>query len=194
MSWTDDELDPQDYPAALVTVDTGRRDNFVPALASPKPFWMDAARPPETETPPDTDGSFATLAGDALTAASDLREITSAVDRARADSIRIVGYSLALLVLAVGCFLVIVAPWGWGIVGLGTAALVSQAVTHVASLRHSAPGVARHKVDTLATMHRDRLESRERLAREQAQMWSALVDRQLTHEERMERMKQYARK
>lgn len=139
------------------------------------------------------DGAFAVASGQALAAgAGGVFEHTSAADRAQADLLRLAYYAGALLVLIIGFALLLWTDWwqfGSVLVLLGAGSMIVAGVVHAAGLRHSQAGVARHKVDTIRAMHKDRLESRERMAMQMSSAWLQLVGSQLEHERQMELMR-----
>lgn len=139
----------------------------------------------------DADGAFNVATGEALAAgAGGAFDHTSSVDRALGDGMRLFTYagSLLVIMLGVGLWLEWGDPLAGGLLGgIGALLFLAAATLHAVSWRHSNGGVARHKVNTLARMHRDRLESRERLARDLADAWLEMVSAQLEHERQIER-------
>ena len=139
------------------------------------------------------DGAFAVASGQALAAgAGGVFEHTSATDRTQADLLRLAYYAGALAVFVVGLAFVAWSPWwefGAVVATIGGGGMLVALFVHIASLRHSQAGVARLKVTTIRAMHKDRLESRERMAMSMSGAWLQLVERQLEHEREMERMR-----
>ena len=148
--------------------------------------------PPMPMEPESLDGDFNRATASALAATGGF-ERTSARDRAEADQLRTLGYlaATAITVVGVGVTL-LVQHTGVQLVGLliaavGIVSMGVQLIAHRQSLLHSEPGVERHRVNTLRAMHRDRLDSRERLAQTALDAWLKHLEQQHRHEERMTR-------
>lgn len=176
------EIDDPPTPAPVQTYTAGKTAlERVPAM------------PMLANSDPTEDGAFAVASGQALAAgAGGVFEHTSAADRARADLLRLAYYAGALLVLIIGVAFLLWSDWwqfGSVLMLLGAGSMIIAAVVHTAGLRHSQAGVARHKVDTIRAMHKDRLESRERMAMQMSGAWLQLVGKQMDHEQRMEELR-----
>ncbi len=153
--------------------------------------------PPTTLSAEQDDAAFAGAVATALNSgAGGVFEHTSAVDRTRADLWRSGGYALFGTVGIAGAMIATMGgvSVGWFPAAVGMLGIIAMAVVHTASLRHSQAGVARHKVDTVRGMAKDRLDSRERLARDLTQAWVRLAESQWDHEEAMERERRRGKK
>ena len=177
---------PDDEPYA-----PARPDAYVPARAGRELPAM-----PVLSAEQD-DANFALASAQALSAgAGGVFEHTSASDRTRANLLQSAGYAGFGAVAVIGG----AAAWWWNslpwsvVACVGAFGVIAMALVHVASLRHSQSGVARLKVGTVRGMARDRLNSRERLAREMTRAWVQLAESSWDHEERMEKEKRRARK
>jgi hypothetical protein len=178
----DDGEQPAQLPATRETYTPGRTAlERVPAM------------PMLANSDPTEDGAFAVASGQALAAgAGGVFEHTSATDRTKADLLRLAYYAGAMAVFVAGLALVAWTDWTeFGVIlsAIGSGAMLVALFVHIASLRHSQAGVARYKISTVRAMHRDRLESRERMAMQLSGAWLQLVGKQLEHERKMEEMR-----
>ncbi len=193
---TDQGLGRLDWQVPVVHEDD--EDDYLPAPASNYvPAKRDLPMAPGVMSAEQDDAAFAGAVATALNSgAGGVFEHTSAVDRTRADLWRSGGYALFGTVGIAGAMIATMGgvAIGWFPAAVGALGIISMGIVHTASLRHSQAGVARHKVDTIRAMSRDRLDSRERLAEKMTDAWVELARAQMTHEEHMEKERRRARK
>jgi hypothetical protein len=163
---------------AATTAALARRSTYVPAKP-PRPVAAPAL-PAMPAMLPDSPGDDVATA--AALAAVRAAEASDPVGHAVAGAVRVAIVGAVALLLAALSYIIArswwnaPASWLWVAVAVAVAGALAYAIVDAHATRnHSSGGVERLKVRTARQIHRDRLQSRERMHREAVDAWETVL-------------------